>query len=116
MYQHSTPAVRCARSARLPPLVTAHRSLALCSSFISFLTLDWQGPHFLYDIEPSLRYSSLETVISPEGRKPLLRQTTSKPHPPFAQQAQMLRPMPWVKRKSFEATPAIRTAGTLWIV
>ncbi len=28
----------------------------------------------------------------------------------------MLRSMPWVKRKSFEATPAIRTAGTLWIV
>ena len=24
--------------------------------------------------------------------------------------------MPWVKRKSFETTPAIRTAGTLWIV
>src|SRR6266699_1630552 len=92
MYQRSTPAARCARSARLPPLVTAHRSPALCSSFIPFLTLDKQGPHFFYAIEPSLRYTFLETVISPKGRKPLLHRTT------------------------LEATPAVHTAGTLWVV
>ncbi len=85
-------AVQCARSVRLPPLVTAHRSPALCSSFISFLTFDQQSPHFLYAIEPSLRYTFLETVISSKGRKLLLIHTT------------------------LEATPAVHTAGALWIV